>query len=223
MPCRDVDGCVHVSIANKVAGYAGEERLALAALGCDVPACATALRSVSRADPLDPAGSLLFQSANQQSPARTHDLAVEPCFRTDVTSWVPSRTPGRARHTRDAQVLDTNQVEPPRKVRAGFLDPVFALRMSVSLARSRAIANFAWARRFDPLLARAILRCKRRNLRCRLGLSRGTISIWPVDSVALTAAPRSIPTTSPVPGERMGSGMATKEMCHRPARSRVTR
>src|SRR5579859_1699992 len=126
MPCRDVDGCVHVSIANKVAGYAGEERLALAALGCDVPACATALRSVSRADPLDPAGSLLFQSANQQSPARTHDLAVEPCFRTDVTSWVPSRTPGRARHTRDAQVLDTNQVEPPRKVRAGFLDPVFA-------------------------------------------------------------------------------------------------
>ena len=39
-----------------------------------------------------------------------------------------------------------------------------------------------------------------------------------MDSAALTATPRSIPTAWPVPGAGTGSGTAAKATCQRPAR-----
>jgi hypothetical protein len=57
------------------------------------------------------------------------------------------------------------------------------------------------------------------------GLSRGMFSSSPAESAALTATPRSRPTTSPVPvpGPGIGAGTAANAMCLFPARSRVTR
>ena len=49
------------------------------------------------------------------------------------------------------------------------------------------------------------------------------MSISPVERAALTVTPRSIPTTSPVPGPWTGSGMTANATCQRAARSRVTR
>jgi hypothetical protein len=98
-----------------------------------------------------------------------------------------------------------------------------SLRRSVSRARSRATANLARVRRFDPRRARASFRSSRRR-RVRSGAVRpGACSSSPVDRAAETATPRSMPTTSPLPGAGTGAGMAAKATCQRPARSIVTR
>jgi len=44
-----------------------------------------------------------------------------------------------------------------------------------------------------------------------------------VDKAADTLTPRSIPTTRPLPGAGIGSGIVANTTCQRPARSRVTR
>jgi hypothetical protein len=78
MPCRDVPGRVHIGVARETAGYADERRLALAAFGCGVPTRATLLAGESGIDLLYPSGSLLFQAAYQQAPARRQNLAIQP-------------------------------------------------------------------------------------------------------------------------------------------------
>ena len=60
------------------AGGAGEDRLALAVLTRHVPARAAALAGVRGVDLLDPAGGLVFQPADQDAPAGSEDLPVQP-------------------------------------------------------------------------------------------------------------------------------------------------
>ncbi len=98
-----------------------------------------------------------------------------------------------------------------------------SLRRSLSRALSRAMACLTWPRRFDPRWARASLRCRRRTRR-RCGPVRpGACRSSPVDRAADTVTPRSMPTTWPLPGAGIGSGITAKAMCQRPARSIVTR
>ena len=98
-----------------------------------------------------------------------------------------------------------------------------SLRLSVSRALSFATAAFTFLRRFDAQRARPSLRCNRANRAASVNLSPGTRSSSPVDMAAGTATPRSIPTTRPLPGAGIASGMEAKATCHLPARSRVTR
>ena len=56
-----------------------------------------------------------------------------------------------------------------------------------------------------------------------MALSPGAVSISPVDSAALTATPRSMPTVSPLPGPAIPSGIKVNATCQRPARSTVMR
>ena len=98
-----------------------------------------------------------------------------------------------------------------------------SLRLSVSRALNLATASLTCPRRLEPRLARASLRSSRRSLfRSRLARP-GARSNSPVDRAADTATPRSMPTTSVVPGAAMASGTAANATCQRPARSRVTR
>ena len=218
---RDVPCRVHVGVAGEIAGHAGEESLALAALRCDVPARRATLARERGIDLLYPAGSLVFQPSYQSAPSLPHDLAVQPGLLADVLARFFDSSACRTGHVLDAQVFDADHVEPTREIGADFLAPV--LTYAASRALSRAMASFTCPRRFDPRFARASLRWRWRSLRSRRGLSRGTHSISPVDSAALTLTPRSSPATSPVPGPGTGSGMAAKAICQRLARSRVTR
>jgi hypothetical protein len=134
VPRRDVPGRVHISVAGEPAGRTREARLALARLRVHVPARRAPLTGESGVNLLHAAGRLVLQSANKQPPARCHDLAVEPGFLTDVRAWLPGRASGRARHSLELEILDSNQFKPARDVSGDLLGPVSA---SICLAGSQ--------------------------------------------------------------------------------------
>src|ERR1043165_6557732 len=88
MPCGDVPGRGHVSVAGETAGDAGEEGLALAALRCDVPARRATLAGERGINLLHPSGGLVPHATHQQAPTRPHDPAVEPGLGADVPAWL---------------------------------------------------------------------------------------------------------------------------------------
>ncbi len=94
----------------------------------------------------------------------------------------------------------STRIRSNRRARSVEVFSAQSRRASASPARSFAMARFTRVRRFEPRLARTSLRWRRRSLRWRARPGRGTVSICPVDSAALTATPRSTPTTSPLPG-----------------------
>ncbi len=126
VPRRDVPGRVHVSVADETAGSAPEDGLALTRLPVHVPACRAPLAGQRRSDLLYPALSLILQAAHQHPPARGQDAPVQPSLGSDVPARVPGRSPGRAGHVLDLQVLDPDHVEPARQVRACLFRPVLA-------------------------------------------------------------------------------------------------
>ena len=220
MPCGDVPGRVHIRITGETAGDAGEESLALAALRCDMPARRATLARERGIDLLHPARGLILQATYQQAPRRSENAPVQAGFLSDSTARLFESSLSRSRHAFDVEVLHADQVEPARQVGAGLLRPILA---NVGLAGfAFAMASLTRARRVEPRLARASLRCRQRSRRCRGLPGRGTVSVSPVDSAALTVMPRSMPTTFPAPGPAMGAGTAAKARCQRPARSRVT-
>ena len=113
-----------------------------------------------------------------------------------------------------------------RHARSVLVFSAQSLRASASRERSRAIASLRRARRPEPRLARASLRCKPQQPPLPPGDRRGTISSSPVDSAALhrdtpvDAAPRrrcpgagmgardggegDMPAAGPVPGDPVG-------------------
>src|SRR5258708_26476157 len=75
----DVACTVDVGVApSSSAGFALEDRLALAVSGCDMLARGASLRRVRSRDLLDPAQSLVLQTRDQLTPANSADRAVEP-------------------------------------------------------------------------------------------------------------------------------------------------
>src|ERR1035437_9484184 len=98
-----------------------------------------------------------------------------------------------------------------------------SLRRSLSLAFNRPIRVLTFLRRFDPRRARASLRCSRRSRSASFARKPLGLVISPVDSATATVTPRSTPTTPPVPGAGIGSGITANAICQRPARSRVMR
>jgi len=92
MPCGDVDSSVHISVEREPAGPAPEPRLALSRFRRYVPARPAPLTREHRANLLNPAGSLLLQPGNQQSPPRPGQLPVQP----GILPHIPARLGDRA-------------------------------------------------------------------------------------------------------------------------------
>jgi hypothetical protein len=124
VPRRDIPGRVHVCVAGEIAGHAGEESLALAALHCDMPARRAALARVRGIDFLHPARGLVLQTAHQQAPARAHDLPIEAGFLAYIPARLLYGPLGGTRHMRDAKVFDSDHVKPARQVRGSLLSPI---------------------------------------------------------------------------------------------------
>ena len=123
----DIACSVDVGVApTGTAGFALENRLALAVSGCDVPARGASLRRVRSQDLFDPAGSLVLQSCDQLAPAASVDGAVEPTLLTDPYAWLLDGAARRPGHRPHVKFLDPDCVEPAREVGGGLLDPVFA-------------------------------------------------------------------------------------------------
>jgi hypothetical protein len=125
VPRRDIPGRVYISVERETAGSAPEDGLTLARLPVHLPARRATLARVMRVDLFHPAGRLLFQTTDQQAPARPQDLSIERGLGADVPAWVSDRSPGRPRHISDLQILDSYQVKPARDVRTDLLRPVF--------------------------------------------------------------------------------------------------
>jgi hypothetical protein len=124
MPCGDVPGRVHISVADVSAVRAAEQRLALAAVRCDVAARRALLAGKHGVDFLDPTWSLIHKSAIQQAPPRGEDAAVQPGLLPDATARSGGCAVGRARHAADPQVLYADHVEPAGQARRRLLGPV---------------------------------------------------------------------------------------------------
>jgi hypothetical protein len=165
VPSRDVPSRVHVSVADKTAGGASEDGLTLARLPIYVPTRRAPLTRERRVDLFHPAGSLVLQSTHQQSPPGLQDLPVEPGLGSHVPARVASRTLSRAGQITDAQVLDHDQVEPSRDVRADLLCPVLA---PIGLTRAQPGAGQSY-----PPAA------------CRVSLSAGELALQAQEAVAL--------------------------------------
>src|SRR5215472_19329761 len=126
MPCGDVPGRVHVSMPGVAAGRAAEQRLALATVGCHVPALGAPLASERGINLLHSPSSLILQAAGQQAPATGEDAAVEPGLLPNVAARVGEGAAGGTGHAGDTQVLDPDQVEAAGEIGGGLLRPVFA-------------------------------------------------------------------------------------------------
>ena len=132
-PCchRPSDGDVTCSVEVGVAppgsaGLALEDRLALAVFGCDVPARGATLRRIRGRYLLDPAQSLVLQPCDEPAPATSADSAVEPTLLGNSGAGLLGGSARRAGHRADIEGLDSDQIEAPRDVSGGFLDPVLA-------------------------------------------------------------------------------------------------
>ena len=206
MPCGDIPGRVHISVERDSAGEAGEDRLALAVARRDIPTSAASLRGVRGGDFLDSARSLGFQClTSKPQPDRMISRFSPALAATFRPGWptVPFADRAVPWIRRSSTRMTSNQ-----RARSVETFSHQSFRASASPAFSRAIARLVILRCLDPGCDRASLRCSRTSRRCRPGLSRGTCSNSPVDRAALTATPRSTPTTSPVPGTGNGEGRA---------------
>jgi hypothetical protein len=125
VPRRNVLSGIRISVAGVSAGGTPEDGLALARLPIHLPARRTALAGVMRPDPFHPAAGFLLQTAHQQPPTRSQNLAVEPSLLTDVAAWISPRASGRSSHIPNLEVFDPDQVEPACDICAGLLRPVF--------------------------------------------------------------------------------------------------
>jgi hypothetical protein len=121
----DVARGVDVGVApSGSAGFALEDRLALAVSGCDVPARGASLRRVRGRDLLDPPERFVLQTCDQLAPATSADHAVEPTFLGDSDARLLVGAMRGADHRPQAEILDPDHVEPSCEVGGGLLDPV---------------------------------------------------------------------------------------------------
>ena len=124
VPRRDVPCRVHISVEREAACRAPENGLALARFPVRTPAYAAALTRKCRSDLLDPPGSLVIQATDQQSPSGREDLPVQSSFLTHSPAGVVSGSLSALGHVLDAQLLDTDHIEPASQVSADPLAPV---------------------------------------------------------------------------------------------------
>ena len=154
----DVACSVDVGVAPaSSAGFALENRLALAVPGRDVPTRRASLRRIRGRDLLDWAVSLVLQTRSERPPTTAADRTVEPAFcatRTPGCSTVPRAERVIARTSRASILIESN-----RRAISVVAFSTQSLRRSPSRAFSFAIARLVRARRLEPRLARASRCC----------------------------------------------------------------
>jgi hypothetical protein len=121
----DVAGGVDVGVAwLGFAGDAGENRLALAVFGCDVPAGGASLRRVRGRDPFESSRGFVVEPGNQRTPPLTHHCAVEAPLLRDANTGLINGAACGAGHRPYVERFDSDCVEPARKVGGGLFDPI---------------------------------------------------------------------------------------------------
>jgi hypothetical protein len=121
----DVASSVHVGVARpSFAGNAGEDRLALAVFGCDVPAGGASLRRVRGRNAFESSRGLMVEPANQPAPSLAVDGAVEASFLRNPDARLVNRAARRASHPPHIERLDSNSVESARQSGGGLFHPV---------------------------------------------------------------------------------------------------
>jgi hypothetical protein len=220
----DVACSVDVGVAPPgAAGFALEDRLALAVSGCDVPACGASLRRVRSRNLFDPAEGLVLQACDELAPTTSSDRSVEPTLPGHSDARFFDGAASGTGHRLHVEVLDSDHVEPPCEVGRGFLDPIPA---PVRLARFQsrdapfrlltAIGTALTARL--PLLQHLQpFRLTRRQMGCVqqfAGRKRGRYRNTAVDAdhaaIARTGdcvgdmRKRDMPTTSPIASDAVG-------------------
>jgi hypothetical protein len=127
----DVACSVHVGVARPGgAGFALENRLALAVSGSDVPARRASLRRVRGRDLLDPTESFVPQTCSQKPPTTAVDSPVGTALLSNPHTRLLHGSARRAGHRAHVKGFDADCVEAPRNIRRGLFDPVLT---SVSL------------------------------------------------------------------------------------------
>ena len=123
----DVACSVDVGVAPaSSAGFALENRLALAVPGSDVPARGASLRRIRGRDLLDPTVSLVLQTRGEQPPTAAADRPVQPALLSNAHTGLLDSSPRGAGHRPHVKGFDPDRVEAARNVSGGFLDPVLA-------------------------------------------------------------------------------------------------
>ena len=121
----DVAGGVDVGVARpRFAGDAGEDRLALAVFGCDVPAGGASLRRVRGRNPFESARGFMVESGDQPTPALISDRAVKAPLLRDAYAGLVNGAACGAGHRPYVERFDSDRVEPARKVGGGLFDPI---------------------------------------------------------------------------------------------------
>ena len=219
----DVACGVDVGVApSSSAGFALENRLALAVPGCDVPARGASLRRIRGRDLLDPTVSLVLQTRGEQPPTAAADRPVQPALLSNAHTGLLHSSPRSAGHRPHVKGFDPDRVEAARNVSGGFLDPVLApvdltrLQFRDRPFRSR---RAGWSHAWPGRAAAA-----------------APSTAWPhpgSDRVRAAVRRSTAPPTRQHhgrypprcrhPDRRSESGMWANAICQRPARSRVTR
>ncbi|MCU1696184.1 MAG: hypothetical protein JWR34_2247 [Mycobacterium sp.] len=123
----DVACSVDVGVAPwRSAGFALENRLALAVPGSDMPTDRTSLRRIRSRNLLDPTMSLVLQPRGEQPPTAAANRPVQPTLLGNPRAGLLYGSPRAACHRPHVKGLDPDGVEAPRNVRGDFLDPVLA-------------------------------------------------------------------------------------------------
>ena len=213
---RDVPCSVQIGVGRVPAGPAPEDGLALTRLPVYGPALRATPARERGGHVFQPSCCLVLHPGGEHAPPGGEDRPVQPCLLPHVAAWPLDRALGGAGHVPYVQVLAADQVVVPCDLGGPLLHPVPA---GVGVARVRPS---------QPRL----------ELGATDGAAPGPVqpALQPLDAAGgrgLVAAavrqhqrhrhPRSIPTTSPVPGPGIDGGAAQKATCQRPARSRVTR
>ena len=123
----DVACSVDVGVApSSSAGFALENRLALAVPGSDVPTHRASLRRKCGRDLLDPAVSLVLQTRSEKPPTTAADRPVQPALLSNAHTGLLHSSPRGTGHRPHVKGFDPDRVEAARNVSSGFLDPVLA-------------------------------------------------------------------------------------------------
>lgn len=153
----DVACSVDVGVAAAgIAGFAFEDRLALAVSGCDVPACGATLRRIHCGHSFEATKRLVLQTVNQHSPGASTDFAVESTLVGYMSARSVEGSARGSRHGSYIESLDFDHLESPREVSGGLLDPIFSpIGFSSSQLCNRAFGSRATFR--ATLAARQML------------------------------------------------------------------
>ena len=222
VPRRDVDGRVHVRVADETAGSAPEDGLALTRVPVHLPARRAPLTRVMRLDLLHPARRLLPPVGAPAAPTPT------PRSPGSAPPW-----PGRCGRDHPAYPWRTGSCSRSAGPRPG--SPRTAARCRCwtsrpSLCAGRSPGAQPGDRVPDPAAAvRAPLRAGQPALQppqpppLPPGQAGAVQQLAGRQGRARPRRPGQCPRPRPLPGAGIGRGITAKATCQRPARSMVTR